>query len=236
MQYYESISLNKKREIDQNVDMLLETFEDAINELINASSAFEYQFMKQLALNIKQVNDVRYGSAQNDQINYRDLYMAENTVWASNLFGDITKVALWAHNGHVANLEISGSVGFHLKQDFNDEYQIIGFAFSEGSFTAVDMLLFRLTTHHIKQDPKYGSINYVFHHAKYDNFILRELDIPTNSDFDKYISQPQSFIMIGAGFNILLHRLGVFYALIDLKEMYDVVINWDITEAAVQLS
>ena len=236
MLYYENISLNKKREIDQNVDMLLETFEDAINELINASSAFEYQFMKQLALNIKQVNDVRYGSAQNDQINYRDLYMAENTVWTSNLFGEKTKVALWAHNGHVANLEISGSVGFHLKQDFKDEYQIIGFAFSEGSFTAVDMLLFRLTTHHIKQDPKYGSINYVFHHAKYDNFILRELDIPTNSDFDKYISQPQSFIMIGAGFNILLHRLGVFYALIDLKEMYDVVINWDITEAAVQLS
>ena len=57
-----------------------------------------------------------------------------------------------------------------------------------------------------------------------------------NWDFDKYISQPQSFIIIGAGFNILLHLLGGFYAQIDLKELYDVIINWDTKEAAVQFS
>jgi erythromycin esterase len=235
-QYYKNMSFYKKIEIDQHVEELLLRFEEEKNELITASSELEYQLMKQLALNIKQVNDFRYGYEQNDKINYRDLYMAVNTIWTSDLFGENTKVALWAHNAHVANFETYGSIGYHLKHELNDDYQIIGFAFSKGSFTAIDMLKSRLTTHEIKQPPNFGSINYVFHHAQYDNFILREVDIQTNSDFYEYISQPQLFLDIGAGFNILFYNLGVYYYTIDLMEMFDVVIHWDTTEAAIQLS
>jgi len=238
--YYRFMTQNKKIKFDQNVDLLLAEIEDKKDELIDASSEFEYLFIKQIALNIKQVHDFKYNVLRwrYSGTNYRDLYMAENTLWTSDLFGEDTKVALWAHNMHVSNYESFGTTGSHLKEELNDEYQIVGFSFSLGSFVARDMLrpLAKPITHQIKQEPKLGSINYVFHHAKYDNFILREIDIQEDSDFDNYISQPQFFFTAGSGFNIFQYKLGRYYYPIDLKEMFDVLINWDTTKAAEQLN
>ncbi len=231
--YYINLTLDKKEEINQNVDLLITEFEDHRTELITASSEFEYQFVKQIALNIKQVNEVRYGYYHDAQKNYRDLYMANNSLWASDLFGKDTKVALWAHNFHVSNDESLCSMGFYLKEELQEKYQIIGFAFSLGRFTAMNVFGF-LTIYNIKQIPKLGSFNYVFHRARYDNFILRESDIITDSDFDKWISQPRLFLQIGAGFTYFYPRK-FYYSPTDLKEMYDVAIYWDRTKAAVQL-
>ncbi|MCX6664463.1 MAG: erythromycin esterase family protein [Euryarchaeota archaeon] len=172
--YYSNMTLDKKEEIDQYVDILLTKLEDFRNEFISASSEFEYLFIKQIVLNIKQANDVGYGYRYDIQKNYRDLYMAQNTLWTSALFGEDTKVALWAHNMHVANYEAYGSIGFYLKNELKEKYQIIGFTFSKGRFTAINRFRF-LSIHQIKQ-PKLGSINYVFHRAQYDNFILRNLN------------------------------------------------------------
>jgi len=199
-EYYSEMTLDEKEEIDQNVDILLTKIEDLRDELISASSEFEYQFIKQIALNIKQVNDVSYGYTHGAQKNYRDLYMAQNTLWTSALFGENTKVALWAHNGHVNNCRLTGAMGFHLKKELKEKYQILGFAFSFGSFTAVKIKFggFSLGANQIKRQPLFGSINYVFHYAQDENFILREIDIPVNSNFDIYISEPQEFLDIGS--------------------------------------
>jgi erythromycin esterase-like protein len=236
--FYQNVTLNKKLEIDQNVDLLMEEINDSKDELVAAFSEFEYYFLIQLALNIKQVNDVMYGMAQGDQKNYRDLYMAENTLWTADVFGVDTKVALWAHNMHVSNLDSFGSMGSYLKEELHYEYQIIGFSFSDGSFTAVRMVGLNpvsLGTIRIWREPKYGSINYIFHHAQYDNFILQASDIQENSSFDIYISQSQYFLQIGAGFSRFLHLIGIYYVFTDLMEEYDVVIHWDTTETAEQL-
>ena len=230
IEYYENINLNKKTEIDQNVDVLLAKFEEVKNELITASSAFEYQFIKQIALNIKQVNEFMYGYVHNNPTNYRDQYMAENTLWTSDLFVENTKVALWAHNGHVGNWKSYRSVGYHLKEALNDTYQIIGFAFSFGSFTARKINdNYRLATCYLAQEPKFGSINYVCHHAQDKNFILRESDIPTDSDVDTWISKSRNFLLIGATYNDNSYD---WYYLIKFKEYFDVLIYWDITTAS----
>jgi erythromycin esterase len=239
--YYSEITLDKKEEIDHNVDILLTTFEELRDELTSNSSNFEYQFIKQIVLNIKQTNDVRYGYVHGAQENYRDLYMAENTLWTSDdLFGKNTKVALWAHNAHVSNSSTMGSIGFHLKEALKEKYQILGFSFSLGSFTAIRMGATRSIVSAFTPikiwTTKHGSINYVFHHAQHDNFILRSLDIQEKSDFDTFISQPQSFLNIGAGFNRFLHILGFYYYPTKLMEEYDVVIHWDKTEAAEQIN
>jgi erythromycin esterase len=234
-EYYSDMTLEEKEEIDQNVDILLTKFEDFRNELIFNSSEFEYQFIKQIALNIKQVNDVYYGSAQGSQKNYRDLYMAQNSLWTSDLFGENTKVALWAHNGHVGNFALMDSTGFHLKKELKEKYQIIGFAFSLGNFTAVKFengMYQGLTNHTIEKEPRFVSINYLFHHAKYDNFILRESDIRVISFFNSYIWKPRLFISIGAVFGDNYP----YYAPIFLKINYDVIIYWDTTTAAKQLN
>jgi len=242
--YYRFMTANKKIKFDYDLDVLISELEDSKDELIANSSEFEYQFVKQLALNIKQVHNsnwIGYQSKHSD-LNYwvlRDLYMTENTLWTSDLFGENTKVAVWAHNDHVKNLE--SWMGFYLKKELNNDYQTIGFSFSCGSFIARPgiyklKIVFPPQKLQIKHQPKIGSINYVFHRAKYDNFILRDIDIQESSDFDNYISQPQPFFMFGGVFSRLLHFLGFDYELIYLKEMFDVVINWDITEAAEPLS
>jgi len=240
-EYYSDMTLEEKEAIDDKVDILLTIFDDFGDELISNSSEFEYEFIKQIVLNIKQVNDVSYGYIHGTQENYRDLYMAENTLWASDdLFGESIKVALWAHNMHVANIATFGSIGFHLKEELQDAYQIIGFSFSLGSFTAVRMgIVGSIVPPRAPIQiwrPKYRSTNYVFHHAQHDNFILRALDIQEKSAFDIFISQPQRFLNIGAGFNRFLHLIGVYYPPTELMEEYDAVIHWDKTEAAEQLN
>ena len=98
-EFYETITVEKKNKIYQNTDKLLAKIEEFRDELINASSDFEYQFIKKIVLNIKQVTDVVYSYSHGGEINYRDLYMAENTLWTSALFGEDTKVAL--KNGNI---------------------------------------------------------------------------------------------------------------------------------------
>lgn len=239
-EYYSEMTLEEKEAIDDKVDILLTIFEDFRDELIANSSVFEYDFIKQIVLNIKQTNDVRYGYAHGSQENYRDLYMAQNTLWTSDdLFGENTKVALWAHNGHVNNVRLFSRMrpmmGFYLKQELKEKYQILGFAFSLGSFTAVkleDGMYQGLTNHTIDKEPKFGSLNYLFHHAKYDNFMLKESDIRPISFFNFWITIPRSFISIGSVFGEDYQ----YYLPIIFKLHYDVIIYWDMTTAAEQLS
>ena len=157
--------------------------------------------------------------------------MAENTIWTSELFGEDTKVALWAHNMHVSNVEWFQSIGFHLKKQLNDIYQIIDFGFSFGSFTAVNMesIISTLCTNFITRQPQFGSINYVFHYAQDDNFILKKSDIQVDSDFDIWISEPNNFLDIGAGFS---GNSSDYYYGIEFKEHCDVLIYWDQTTAS----
>jgi len=230
-EFYETITVDKKNEIHQNTDKLLAKIEEFKDELINSSSDFEYQFIKQIALNIKQVTDAVYSYRHGGEVNYRDFYMAENTLWTSALFGENTKVALWAHNMHVSNVEWFQSIGFHLKKQLNDAYQIIDFGFSFGSFTAVNMksIIYILWTNYITRQPLFGSINYVCHYAQDDNFILRKADILADSDFDTWITEAHNFLDIGAVFNDNSYD---YYYDIEFKEHCDVLIYFDDTTSS----
>jgi erythromycin esterase len=238
--YYRFMTEDKKTKFNNNVDQLISEIEDLKDEFIAASSEYEYLFIKRIALNIKQTHEFQcafYGKS-GSQINLRDLYMAKNTLWTSDLFGGNTKVVLWAHNMHVANYSAYGSIGFHLREELKDDYQIVGFSFSKGSFTAIAPfgILRKLKIHQIILAPRTDSINYYFHHAKYENFLLKISEIQENSELDIYLSQPQSFLTIGALFGRLLHLLGGYYMSIYLKTLFDFVINWDTTQAAEQLN
>ena len=235
--YYSTISLEKKEEIDQKVDNLLVEVEGAKEELINASSEYDYQFIKRIALNIKQVNDFYYFYI-NEDIPNRDFYMEQNSLWAYNMSGEPTKVALWAHNGHIRNEYYGtfGAAGFYLKEELGEEYQVIAFGFSFGSFTAVREKngYYYLATNYMTRNPKIGSINYLCHYAQAANFILREVDIPVNSSLDLWLSEPQPFLNIGSSFNENYYEY--YYNPADWKEQYDILIYLDMTSAAEQLT
>lgn len=57
--------------------------------------------------------------------------MAENTVWWHQHL-DEKKVVFWAHNAHIVNVPTygTGTMGYHLREEFADKYAAMGFLFS----------------------------------------------------------------------------------------------------------
>ena len=111
------------------------------DQLVAASSEKEYQLHLRIVEVIRQVSEVRYYSLrQQTSINYRDKYMAENTAWLLDYFGN-KRIVLWAHNGHISNFEYgaTGTMGNYLSYQLGDQYATVGFLFSKGTFTAVGM-------------------------------------------------------------------------------------------------
>jgi len=63
----------------------------------------------------------------------RDKFMADNIMWIEGQNPD-SKLAVWAHNFHVARTE--NVTGYHLAQKYGEAYTSFGFTFYEGSYWA----------------------------------------------------------------------------------------------------
>jgi erythromycin esterase len=71
----------------------------------------------------------------------RDRHLADTIAWLSRLFGDGTKIVLWAHNAHVAvdrsyAEAAGGGLGWQLRERFGDDYRCVALTFSRGEFRA----------------------------------------------------------------------------------------------------
>ncbi len=69
----------------------------------------------------------------------RDESMAENTAWIHRQQGPGSRMVLWAHNNHVANLREygpAGAQGFHLRKEYGADMVIVGFTHEQGRVTA----------------------------------------------------------------------------------------------------
>ncbi|SHM27022.1 erythromycin esterase [Chitinophaga jiangningensis] len=92
---------------------------------------------------------IRYwGLAKGNEINYRDLQMADNLIWLADTVYPGKKIIVWAHNGHIANTmgnsEGKGGLqdfyntfipmGAKLKKHFGNNVYALGFSGSEGKY------------------------------------------------------------------------------------------------------
>jgi erythromycin esterase-like protein len=70
----------------------------------------------------------------------RDISMAENVTWILDQNPD-AKIVLWAHNGHVATGGYRGydPMGAMLRAKYGEQMVVVGFAFNQGSFQAIEM-------------------------------------------------------------------------------------------------
>ena len=64
----------------------------------------------------------------------RDPIMAQNVTRILQESGPDSKIALWAHNAHIAN--DSGWMGSYLKQEWGNQAYLLGFEFDRGAFTS----------------------------------------------------------------------------------------------------
>lgn len=230
-----------RREIGVQETSDLERMETLLNELGNKmdqqksslilqSGEYRYIIARRLVDVIFQAIHCFYSSDNpiNRELFKRDRFMAENVAWAKQHFGDC-KVAVWAHNGHVAKNLTGGSMGHYLDEMYQDEYQVVGFAFAMGQFQARDSEFTGLPIHSIDTIPPDNSINRLFYLADDNNFHLDLNDILPDSELGIWISVPRNFLNIGAMYNGDPRQ---FYRAESLMRLYDHMIYFEVTTAA----
>ena len=122
----------------------------------------------------------------------RDQSMANNVSWILQHNPD-AKIILWAHNGHVGNLQ--SMMGNHLEDSYGDDYIPIGFATYAGTYSA--MSDGDLGVHDLEVPPE-ESIEAFFEATGQPRLILdlrlAEADAPESN----WLTQPRPLRSIGA--------------------------------------
>lgn len=198
------------------------------SKIISALGDQDFKWAKRLVLHMEQVQTKYVEQKLNNNNGLRDQYMAENTSWYFDLLGQDAKFVLWAHNGHLANSPLyafTGSQGSYLKKEYGEDYQILGFSFAKGKFTARDVNDdFELKAAEITQDPQAASSNYIFYQSSLENFILPMNT--ENSTLKTWLSEARPFLSIGAIYN---GNPNDFYWASELSKEYDFIIHFDKT-------
>jgi len=196
--------------------------------LVAASSEKEFQLHSRILELVSQVSEVKfYMQSLQTTINYRDKYMAENTTWLLDYF-EGEKIALWAHNGHIANIEygVTGSMGNYLSYQLRDQYAILGFLFSQGTFTAHGKegeTYTGLETQTLDTIPKENSLNALMSYTLEPAFSI-DLDV-----FWKYLPWYNAFeagieyFQMGSVYN---NNPGDYYSTFD-RDYYHYMIYFD---------
>jgi erythromycin esterase len=230
-----SYSSSQRESLKSSCDSIFQFFETNKTALISGSTEFEFKLIQRLLIQTKQYFDVMAKSS----FNYRDKYMAENTIWLTDLLGANTKVMQWAHNGHLAkdfSYAGTGSQGSYLSSELASGYKVIGFSFNSGSFRAVGYntqsgTYTSLTNHTVTKTQAQDSFNYLFKFALNKNFILVNSDLTPNTVLFDWLSKKSKFFSVGAVYTD--SYFDNYYYSYTLRTTFDAIIHINTTTAAI---
>jgi erythromycin esterase-like protein len=167
--------------------------------------------------------------------------MAAHCIWLKEFVGKTNKVAIWAHNSHVAknpNYDSNGNpcLGGYLKEKFGTQYVAIATSFSKGSFAAVTSDCFGDDTKpiiwEINSEPPQNSINYLFSKAKHSNYILLKSILSPESTLYSYLNHPKPFFGVGDYFRKNIENHYADSRVVNLIQCFDGVIHFENTTAS----
>lgn len=126
--------------------LLAKQFERHEDRYRSAASDREWRLVRRHRRLVEQARDLRSALTFADAgtpNGVRDAAMAENVSWMLDHEGE-DRIALWAHNGHVATGTFNvgdwetppETMGQHLRRTFGEDYYALGFEFGRGSFRA----------------------------------------------------------------------------------------------------
>lgn len=138
----------------------------------------------------------------------RDLFMAENIEYLLRTGGPDTRIAVWAHNGHISNASWGPgfkAMGSHLKDLLGDGYYSLGFAFNRGGFQArlldpEDDRNGALIEHRVKDAPE-KSVGWFLARPGMDKFLLDFRSAPDDPGVRDWLSGAHPMRFIGAAFS-----------------------------------
>jgi erythromycin esterase len=229
---YEDFNKDKYGTLLGKINTLADSLVINKNQLIANSSLEEYILQEHILNVLQQSLTVGYHSSIEDFTkNYRDEYMAENVEWILEGKKD-SKIAVWAHNGHIGNIPEDGWMGSYLTGLLNDDYKIIAFSFSRGSFTAVGMdgeKFSGLKTHTVSSAPKLGSLNELFSRSGKPVFAILIKDMLSESLWINLFDSGLEMFSLGAVYS---ENLEINYYSPVQTTYYDAFIYFDSTNAS----
>lgn len=208
----------------------------ALNEraasITQLTSPTFYQQILRVYETIVQAEIIQYNQIINSEtsLTFREKYMAENLDWIFSQYGNV-KVALWAHNEHVAKNDQflsfnTKSLGGNLKAKYGTAYQVIGFSMGSGDFKAYSLLNNRLETMRL-ESPSANSLNYSFTQVDEPRYGVKLADLQKHYFWNDRLSSSYPFLSIGATFNA--DRVENYFYPTRLDQLYDVIFHFDNT-------
>ena len=208
--------------------------QERANDIAKATSPAYNQLIQHLFQTLTQAEIVQYSSVipPNNAYIFREKYMSDNTSWIFEQYGNV-KIALWAHNEHVANNDnyanlSTPSQGGQLRNKYGSEYQVVGFSKASGQFSVVNLTSQRLETITVSA-PLKPSINYLFSLAKAKNYVVKISDLQAKPNWQQHLASPQPFLNIGSGFDA--SQVDAYFRAIPLDRYYNFVIHFNQTTA-----
>lgn len=191
-----------------------------------------YQQILRVYETIVQAEIIQYNQIINPEtsLTFREKFMAENLDWIFSQYGNV-KVALWAHNEHVAKNEQflsfnTKSLGGNIQAKYGTAYQVIGFSMGSGEFKAYNLLNNRLETMKL-ETPLANSFNDQFTQADEQGYGVKLADLQKRYFWNGRLSSTRSFLSIGAAFNA--DRVEKYFYPARLDQLYDVILHFDVT-------
>ena len=138
--------------------------------------------------------------------NIRDRQLAENVQRIVQAGEGDQKVAVWAHNAHVASNphylpDGSPSMGWYLRDSYKEKYLSVATSFSVGQFTAVMLDSAGADTPpmtcKIREEPPQGSLNAIFYQARFPQFFLNIRDLDPDSPLYHFFDEDRPMIGVG---------------------------------------
>jgi erythromycin esterase len=156
---------------------------------------------------------------------FRDEAMAENIAWLHEQTQSGKKLALWAHEQHLAAAnDEPPAMGWYLRQRYGTSYLALGTSFYEGSFNAhgVDNKnqLTPIQPFHVQLSEP-GSYNDTYGHLGLSLFAL-DLRHLANGATDQWVQVPHYFAMVGAVYD---ENPDSINTLLFLPHYFDVIIH-----------
>lgn len=184
----------------ERVESLKDSLSYYQEEIVTAESKSLYDVTLQLAELIRQASQVMYEPNGRE---FRDQYMAQNTGWLFKHFNG-QKVVVWAHNFHVSFDPFYRSMGYYLRSHFSNNYEIISFLFSKGTFTAVSQKDYQfgpITKHTLESEPISGSINNIMNDVGLPAFEIKISDLNKQTNWRLAFQRGLTFFDIGSAYN-----------------------------------
>lgn len=191
------------------VETLDGRFGDERARYVEASSREAFELARRHLRVLDQARATKQGRLDDDGVvayEARDGAMAANVAWLLD-HEDEDRVAVWAHDGHVATDEVetedgpAATLGVELRRQFGDDYYPLAVQFARGSFQVYDPDGDERTRTVSIADPPAGSLPALFD-ALEDGAAVLDLDsVPADSALASWLDEPRGVHSIGAVFD-----------------------------------